>query len=227
MVFDGGVIENVVLSNLTVECVPFEWFWWGDGDPLHFNLIQRSEIDANIDKSKEPPVGVIRNVIIQNVIARGEGPCKLHGHVNSPLENITLENVLLTVADDPKAPLKKGGNALTLENARNFRMKDVEIAWEGTPSDLWGSALLVQNAQGLILDGVAARQASNGTQAPAVVLKNVNGARLLNCQAKEGTGTFLEVSGAGTRSIALGDNNTRRARTFVHVADDVPQGEAK
>jgi hypothetical protein len=51
MVFDGGVVENVVLANLTVDCQRYDRFWWGDGDPLHFNLIQRSEIDPNLDFS--------------------------------------------------------------------------------------------------------------------------------------------------------------------------------
>ncbi len=34
MVFDGGVLENIVMTNLTIECRPFDWFWWGDGDPI-------------------------------------------------------------------------------------------------------------------------------------------------------------------------------------------------
>ena len=221
MVFDGGIIENVVLSNLTVECKPFDWFWWGDSDPLHFNLIQRSEIDANVDKSKEPPVGVIRNVIIRNVIARGPGPNKLHGSKNSPLENITLDNVQLTVVEEPETILKKGGTALTLENARNFRMKDLEIRWEGASTDLWQTALLVQDTQDLILDGISARQAQEEGQEAAIVLRNISGARILNCQAQAGTGTFLEIHGEKTAGILLMQNDTRKARKPLLVSEEV------
>ena len=221
MVFDGGIIENVVLSNLTVECKPFDWFWWGDSDPLHFKLIQRSEIDANIDKSKEPPVGAIRNVIIRNVIARGPGPSKLHGSVNSLLENITLENVQLTVVEDPDAILKKGGTGLTVENAQNFRMKDVEIRWEGIASDLWKTALLVQDTKDLILDGISARQAQDGSDESAIVLKDVQGARILNCKAQDGTGTFFEFQGEKTEEILLLQNDTRKAGSPLRVAADV------
>ncbi len=38
MVFDGGVVEDVVISNVTIQTSRFDWFWWGDGDPIHFNI---------------------------------------------------------------------------------------------------------------------------------------------------------------------------------------------
>src|SRR5256885_11616842 len=46
MVFDGGYVSDVVLSNLTIECTRHGWFWWGDGDPIHFNIKRRSEVDG-------------------------------------------------------------------------------------------------------------------------------------------------------------------------------------
>ena len=46
MVFDGGYVSDVVLSNLTIECRRHDWFWWGDGDPIHFNIKRRSEVDG-------------------------------------------------------------------------------------------------------------------------------------------------------------------------------------
>src|SRR3974377_2456220 len=38
MVFDGGVVEDVVISNVTIETRRFDWLWWGGGDQSHFNL---------------------------------------------------------------------------------------------------------------------------------------------------------------------------------------------
>ncbi len=182
MVFDGGIIENVVLSNLTIECVRFDWYWWGDSDPLHFNLITRSEIDPNIDKSKEPKIGKIRNILLRNIFARGVGANLIHGSVDSPLENITFENVRLTVASDPGSPLQKSGHAITIENARNFRLKDVEIVYEDPVSDEWQSALFAQNVNGLTLDSVTAQAAPNNNHAPAVEFKNVEGVDIRSCK---------------------------------------------
>ena len=42
MTFDGGDVENVVISNCTIDCRRFDWFWWGDGDPIYFMARRRS-----------------------------------------------------------------------------------------------------------------------------------------------------------------------------------------
>ena len=172
MSFDGGLVENVVLANLTIECRRFDWFWWGDGDPIHFNLIQRHEICPDMDRSKEPPVGAMRNITLRNIYGRGVGANLIHGHPDSPLENIALENVRLTVVSDEDSPLQKSGSALTVENARNVRLKDVQIAWETPCTPQWQSALSVENVQHLTLEGLSAQPAPNGSNSPAVVFKN-------------------------------------------------------
>src|ERR1022692_4528091 len=82
MVFDGGYVSDVVLSNLTIECRRHDWFWWGDGDPIHFNIKRRSEVDGTA-RANEPPAGSIRNVLIQNVVAHGQGTSMIHGHPDS------------------------------------------------------------------------------------------------------------------------------------------------
>ncbi len=225
MVFDGGVVENVVLSNLTVECKRFDWFWWGDGDPLHFNLIKRSQIDPRIDPAKEPAVGAIRNVLIRNVFARGMGPCVINGHPDSYLENVSLENVRLAITSDPQNPLQKTVNALTVQRARNFRLKDVEIIWAEPSSEKWQSALVLEDIQDLTVDGLSARQAGNSPDIPAVVFNRVDGATIRNCKAPAGTGTFFHFAGKETRHIMLSGNDYRRARIPVRVADEVAPAE--
>ena len=60
MVFDGGIRGRCsALSNLTIETRRFDWFWWGDGDPLHFNIKRRSEIDGTKARQWEPAAGKI------------------------------------------------------------------------------------------------------------------------------------------------------------------------
>ena len=54
MVFDGGYVSDVVLSNLTIDCRRHDWFWWGDGDPIHFKIKRRSEVDGT-PQPNEPP----------------------------------------------------------------------------------------------------------------------------------------------------------------------------
>ena len=227
MVFDGGVLENVIISNLTVECQRYDWFWWGDGDPLHFNLIQRSEIDPNMDKSKEPAPGIIRNVTLRNIYARGVGACLIHGHKQSPLTNITLENVRLTTTSDDLSPLQKSSNMVTLENARNVRMKDVELVWEGSMAGQWESGLAVRNVTDLVLDGVSAQQSPDNPDAPAIVFNGVDRALVKDCRAQDGTGTFLHFEGEGTNKVVLLDNDYRAARQAVETSGEVAKGAVR
>ena len=212
MTFDGGAVENVVLSNLTIDTVRHEWFWWGDGEPFHFNIKKRSEVHANWPKDKDRPAGAIRNVKIQNVIARGYGSSVCNGHPDSWLDGISFENVKLTVAHDPTAPYDKAVHGLVFKQARNLRLRDVEVVWEEPGSAKWESGLAFEEVQGLTLDGVTAVQAPGATSSPAIVLHQVEDAIIRDCRAAEGTGTFLVFSGEGTKNILLERNDFRKAR---------------
>ncbi|MGZ5454743.1 MAG: glycoside hydrolase family 28 protein, partial [Candidatus Aminicenantales bacterium] len=199
MTFDGGAVENIVLSNLTIETIRHEWFWWGDGEPFHFNIKKRSEVHANWPPEKDRPAGAIRNVKIQNVIARGYGSSICNGHPDSWLDGVSLENVKLIIAHDPNAAYDKAVHGLVFKQARNLSLKDVEIVWEGTPSEKWQSALALDEVQGVILDGITAVQSPAAEKAPAVLLNLVDDAVVRNCRAMEGTGTFLLLAGEGTK----------------------------
>ena len=212
MTFDGGAVENVVLSNLVIETVRHEWFWWGDGEPFHFNIKKRSEVHASWPAEKDRPAGAIRHVKVQNVIARGHGASICNGHPDSWLDDIAFENVRLTIAHDPEAPYDKAVDALVFRQARNLRLKDVEIAWEGPGYASWRSALILDEVRDAVLDGVTAGPAPGSENAAAVLLNEVDFAVVRNCAAAEGTDTFLALSGEGTKDILLERNDLRRAR---------------
>jgi len=221
MVWDGGVVENVVISNMTVECRRHDWFWWGDAEPLHFNVVRRSTIDPELDESTLPPIGYLRNVRLSNIIAHGPGPSRIQGDPTSLLENVTLQNVRLTIDADPESPWKKKPVALTLKNARNFTLRDVAFAWEAPNSDHWQSALVVDNVQGLTLDDVSAGPAPSAPEAPVIVLNNVDGAVIKHCRAQAGTSTFLQIAGEATRDVVLWGNDLRRASAAVARSAEV------
>ena len=219
MTFDGGPVENIVLSNLTIETVRYEWFWWGDGEPFHFNIRKRSEVHAGWPKDKDRPAGAIRNVKIQNVIARGYGMSVCNGHPDSWLDGVAFENVRLTIAHDPKAPYDKAVDAVRFEFARNLRLRDFEVVWEGPAYAKWRSALAFEDVRGLVLDGVTARQAHDGGTSPAILLRRVEDALVRDCRAAPGTGTFLRLDGPGTKDVVLAGNDARRAKKLLELAD--------
>jgi len=196
MVFDGGVVEDVVISNVSIETRRFDWFWWGDGDPIHFNIKRRSEIDGT-KREHEPAAGKIRNVSISNVIAHGAGTSGINGHPDSWLENVHFDNVRLFVSHDPAAPYESTRDAVVLRQVRNFSLKDSEIRWSGASSPTWRSGLVAEDVADLRLDTIDI-EAAPTTAAPGVELKSVDGAELRAVR----TG-LIQVAGKTTRDVRL------------------------
>jgi hypothetical protein len=186
MTFDGGYVSDVVISNLTIDCRRFDWYWWGDGDPIHFMVRRRlTELHPELNQ-EEPPAGAIRNVLISNVIARGCGTSLLQGQEASWLENIRLANVSLRVATDPEAPFEKGGHAIQVRRARGLTLKDVEVVWQQPGAGAWRHALAVEEAEDLTLDGFSGPHASPDSADSGISLDRVNGAVIRNCVGTPG-----------------------------------------
>ena len=225
MVYDGGYVSDVVLSNLTIETHRFPWFWWGDGDPIFFTVRRRSEVVGKPPAPGEPPAGAIRNVIIRNVIAHGQGSCFIMGHPDSWLDHVSLENVKFFLAADPAATYDKAVHAMQVRYARNLTLKDLEIIWEKPASRKWQSALSLQDVQDLTLENFAGAPAA--ADAPAVALEDVDGARVFNSKAQPGTGTFVKVSGAASRRIRVYDNELDGVGTPVRLGREVKAGAAR
>jgi hypothetical protein len=223
MDFDGGIVENIVLSNLTIDCVRYDWFWWGDGEPFHFNVKKRSEVHKNWKKEDDRPAGKIRNVTIANVIAHGHGASVCNGHPDSPLDGVTMDNVKLFIAHDPAAPYDKAVNALTFKQAKNLKLRNVEIIWDKPEYDRWASALSLEEIEGLELDGFRGGPAPiQGTKpAPAVVLSQVDNAIVRGCAALPGTAVFLDIRGDRTRDVILISNDFRQAGMAYRLGREV------
>jgi polygalacturonase len=226
MNFDGGVVENVVISGLIIDCVRHEWFWWGDGEPFHFNIRKRSEVHRNFKPQDDRPAGVIRNVKISNVIARGMGASVCEGHPDSALDGITMENVRLAVAHDPGAPYDKTVNALIFRKARNLRLRNIEIAWEPPLYRNWRSALVLDDVENAGLSGIEGRQAGS-SDAPAILFRDVRDARIRDCRAPAGTRVFFGVSGPRSEALRFSNNDTRAAQTALASDADVPPSAIK
>ena len=220
MVFDGGTVEDVVMSDLTIECRRHAWFWWGDGDPIHFNIKRRSEVDGQPNPG-EPHAGRIRNVILRDIIARGQGTSAINGHPDSWLENITIEHLRLALTNDPSNPLEKATDALKLHWARNVRLRDVEVVWGEPASRKWQSALSAEDVQDSEWEGLSLRAAQ--ADQPAVRLVNAGGITLRNARA-HGDTIFLKVAGAHSRDIRIIGDDPPISPAQIQVGPEVGAG---
>ncbi len=212
MVFDGGIVEDAVISNVTIETHRFDWFWWGDGDPIHFNIKRRSEVDGT-RRDNEPHAGVIRNVTLSNIIAHGAGTSAIEGHPDSPLEGIRFEGVRLFVARDPKEPYEHTQDAMTLKYARDVVMRGVEVGWEEPRSTKWASALRAENVDGVRLDRVTLA-AAPGSSAAVLDLRDATNFELRDSDVKT-----VHVSGRTSRSVRI-KSSAVKTTTGPEVAGD-------
>ena len=196
MVFDGGVVEDVVIDNVTIDCRRFDWFWWGDGDPIHFNIKRRSDIDGR-HYDNEPAAGIIRNVTISNVIAHGQGTSGMTGHPDSWLQGIRFNHVRLFVSHAPDAPYESTATAMTLKYARDVALKDVEVRWDEPHAQTWRSGLVAEQVQDLRLED-ARIDAAPGSSEPVVRLTDAE-----DVTVRESRIASVHVSGAKSKGVRL------------------------
>jgi hypothetical protein len=227
MVYDGGYIDNVVLSNLVVNCDRFDWFWWGNGDPIYFTIQRRSESLGRPLKADEPPAGSIRNVIIRNVIAHGKGSCLITGHRDSWLDHVSLENIKLFMSTDPAAGYDRTVNAMQFRFARHLTVKDLEVVWDKPELAKWQSALHFEDVKGLTLDNFVGRAAKLQSDTPAIIFNRVSGADVRNSKAQPGTQVYLKIQGATSEGIYLVGNELHEARIPWQVEPDVKDGTVR
>jgi len=173
-------VSDVVISNLTIETRRHDWFWWGDGDPFHFNIKTRTEVHAKFDPKDDHPAGSIRNVRIRNIFARGQGSSVINGHPDNWLDNISFETIRLAVSHDPAALYDKAVHALKFDMVKNLKLRDIEVVWEKPAHDKWESAAYFDRIKGLVVDGFTGQAANSG---PAIVLDRVEDAQIRNTRA--------------------------------------------
>jgi len=177
-------------------------------------MIERgSEKLGQPDKPGELPAGSIRNVIIRNVIAHGQGSCVITGHPMSWLENISLENIRLFISTDPAALYDKAVNAMQFRYAKNLKVKDLEVTWEKPEWVNWKSALYFEDVNGLKLQGFRGGPAKPETEIPAVVLDKVDDATILNAAPGPGTQVFVKVKGAKSQKIYITGSELHGVKT--------------
>jgi len=137
-------------------------------------------------------------VLFSNIVARAKGSSLILGHLESPLDGISFENLKLTMGTDPSAAFEQAEHAMLFRNVKNLRLRNVEISWGIPVWESWKSALYLENVLGLEVDRFRGRGAF--PVVPAVVLENVSSAGIRD-SAPEGTNFVFQVIGANSRDI--------------------------
>jgi polygalacturonase len=222
----GGIVQDIRVSNLVMTDVLC---------PLTVNLYYNSGARGDpvvSDKNPRPVDGStpsFRHIHLNHITARNVKFAAgfLYGLAEMPLEDITLGDVSISLDDQANAGYPEMADGIDLmqqagfhvRNARRLLLERVEITGQRGPA--------IQVADSSLVEISASGSPTPCNGEPVVRLSNVRDAIIRNCRAVEGTDTFLELGGAGTRDITLIGNALAQASRPVRSCAEVPAGEVK
>jgi len=224
-IVDGGTLDRVTISNLTIQ---------GTIAPIFLRLGNRARpFKADMPK---PAVGVLRNVVISNIVATGVSKtgCSITGLPGHPIRNITLSNIKITsvgggALEDatraiPEHPTRYPECTMfdTLpaygfycRHVEGLTFRDVDLSFE---QDDHRPALVCDDVQNLRVDGLTAQGMPNSQ--PTIVLSDVRSALIRGGTAASNISSFLHLQGKADRITVLA-NDLSGAKTPFTFAEDV------
>lgn len=232
---DGGAMERIAISNITIEGVEV---------PIFVRLGARgsgmfpSEAEAQAGHS----VGHIRDVSLSNIIATGAGKtgCSIVGIPGHEVENISLSNITIRSEGGgerawadvdvqefhdkyPEATMfgKLPAHGLYCRHVNGLRLSDVMIETDKPDKR---HALVLDDVQEASVDGLACSQAPGG--AALVKAHNCRDILFRGCRPVGG-GSFLRVTGMDTARLGLVGNDLSRIKAVSEFADGASHAEVR
>ncbi len=191
---DGAVVSDVIVSNLTIETGRRHWNWWGSAEMCRLVLKKRTPASR---------LGVIRDIVVDNVIAHPRGTSTIIGHADQPIENIRLSNVDMTMLPE-NAPDKRATHALHLEQVRGAQIRNLSVRWSGTLVEpKWQSALMLRRVSEFDIENFTGRQGLVAGDFAAIVLDETGHGMIRNARATDGCRRLIHVQGPGTTDITV------------------------
>lgn len=194
---DGATAENIIFSNIVMELIRRDFFWWGNADPIWLVVRQRTP------NSK---IGTIRNISFNNIIAHGEGTSKLEGFdAAHPLQNIKLNNVQLFMHPE-NYPEKRADDAFFAVNVNQLTLRDVSVNWDTKNIEpLWHNAFTFKNIGNLNLDKLVGAQAPTNSGV-FIELNSVKNAIIKNCIPSPTANIFVKINDSKKSDVTLNGN---------------------
>lgn len=203
---DGAVVSNIIFSNLTIELNRRHWNWWGSAETCRIILKKRN---AN------SRLGAIKDVLISNIISHPRGTSTMIGHIDQPLENITIKNMQLLMQPEDAAD-KRATDALIIEQVKDIKISDLVVNWtKDVVEKKWQNGVVLKEVNNLIIDSFSGRQGLEKGNGAAVVLDNVSNAFVRNSNATTGTNVFIEIKGENSKGIIIRNNDLRLAKKQI------------
>ena len=160
---DGATVSDVRFTNVTFDTRRRHWNWWGSAEVMKFVLKKRTA---------QSRLGRIRDITIDGAQGIDRGTSVVAGHVDRPLENISVANLHVKLLPE-EVPDKRATDALVLRNIDGLTLQNVSIDWDREhPEPKWAHALVVRDVSNFLMQDVRA-QPARADLLPAIVKENV------------------------------------------------------
>ena len=222
-------IRGLTISNITMEDVR---------NPIFMRTTNRQGRGAQ-EPAGAGAKGTVRDVLIDNVFARGQSlTSMITGLPGHDIENVSVSNMRITTVEggrpewahrEPPEFETDYPEAIMLGNLPSYgmycrhvnglKLRDVEYVGEKADPR---PALMLDDVKNADIDSFTASAPESGE--PFIRFRDVDGAFVRGCRAPSGVGTFLAVSGKGSRKITIMGNDLSDARQAATTDDDAPVG---
>jgi polygalacturonase len=177
-IVDGGIMDGVSISNIAIQ---------GTECPLFVRLGNRGR--KHTKDAPEPPVGIMRNIVINNIVAYNTGNycSSITGIPDHYVENLSLSNIQLF----NKGGIKSGD---FIENVSKVK-EDIKgypqpTVWKELPS----SGLFVRHAKNIQIRGLMLNSEEADIRTPVVAV-DVDGLQIQTISKLNNSGADVFFKG--------------------------------
>jgi len=154
-------IENLLFHDIILRTHLITGQWWGKGEPIHISTA-RMQADQ--------PLGWVRNVVFRNLLVESDTGIVLYGCQESPIENITFDDIQLSikasplqasyggnfdlraVADPSRAIFQHDIPGLFAQHIRGLTLRNFHLRWDSGLPEFFTHGLEVQNFSRLVVE---------------------------------------------------------------------------
>ncbi|MFP4353217.1 MAG: glycoside hydrolase family 28 protein [Puniceicoccaceae bacterium] len=214
---DGGVMENIQISNVVMEKVE---------TPIFIKLGRRNSrvdgsgkrVGADWPDAPPPSEGVVRNIRISNVTAASYGPiaCSIVGYEGNPISGISLSNITLhggrpSTVNNLKVWDENGKEVFQIDRPADGSVPVAQPSWDvNLAADLYpfnriynsplpAYGIYLAHAEDILLSDIELRPAEDDPR-PALGFQNVTNIRLRAVDARA-NGDTPPIQGRSTKAV--------------------------
>ncbi|HVO12855.1 MAG TPA: glycosyl hydrolase family 28 protein [Vicinamibacteria bacterium] len=215
----AGDVENLLFTDITLRTHLLTGHWWGKAEPIHVSAILWA---PGVTKP-----GRIRNLTFARIRVEGEHGIVLWGTPESPIEDVTLEDVRLRLVRGPQSDAY-GGNldlrltrdpqhalfrhdipALLARHVSGLAVRGLRVAWGPDVPPFFTGAIDCEDFRDVEVERF--RGAPAHPAGPAVRLAHGSDAVVRGCALTAPADALVEMTDVSGRTV-VADNDVRAER---------------